>query len=354
MASRDMVKFDAYTLKAIMNTGIGIILTESSLTCGTFMLAIGAILVWSYYVLRKREDFDDKLFVSVLFSALGFFALSFGLGVSWLKDIYPGLSSGTLKWVSSYRAFTYCRYAAPFVPLIVIIGFSIIIIHKKLLTKVYMITVALTGTFLIYFIYCILPYMKTRTERYFLARMMIDSSVPTDINIWYGNLLGIISPVVFIFVFSLFKRKKSTLVIYALLITVYVNFERYEIFTNLSSNSEMKNYQMADAGFELLSNIHDELEQIENKDVYVFDTRNVTDGQIWYIYQFLNYDLYIIPNLPQAIDEECIIFTNGTIESRYLDGTVHLQLDENEYVYCRGEKYINILERAGVVLNEEQ
>ena len=110
---------------------------------------------------------------------------------------------------------------------------------------------------------------------------------------------------------------------------------------------------MANAGFDLLSSIHDELEETENKDVYVFDMRNVTDGQIWYIYQFLNYDLHIIPNLPKNIDEDCIIFTNGLINSRYLEGTLHAKLDENEYVYCRGEKYINILERAGVVLNEE-
>lgn len=353
ISSAVVAKLDIYTMKAIMNTGIGIILTESSLTGGTFMFAIGAILVWGWNVLRKKEYFDEKILFLVLFSSFGFLSLSFGLGVSWLKSIYPGLASDTLEWCSGYRAFTYCRYAAPFVPLIVIMGFAIVIIYKKIFVKVYIVTVSLMSIFVIYFIYCILPYIQNRSERYFLARMMLDLGIPTDINIWYGNLLGIISPILFVFILYLLNKKKYALVIYAFLVTLFVNFERYEIFINLSSNTEINNYKMADAGFALLSNMHDELEEIESKDVYVFDIRNVSDGQIWYIYQFLNYDLHIIPTLPRTVDEECIMFTNGIVDSRYLEGTLHWQLDENEYVYCRGEKYIDILERAGVILNEE-
>lgn len=345
MASTATFQFDWYTVKAIMNTGIGIILTETSLTGGTFMLAIGAIGTWGYYAWKKKKYIDNKILFPVLYSIIGFFSLSFGLGVSWLKNIYMGLSSGTLDWFDGYRAFTYCRYAAPFVPIIIILGFNIIIMYKTLYMKIYMLTVIATVVSLSYFIKNVLPYVQNRTERFFFIRMMIDSTVPTDINMWYGSLLAILSPIV-LFIFFFLKKKKERLIIYALLITLYVNFERYEIFTNISKNTEITNYNKANAGFELLSSIHDDL---EDKDVYVFDTRDITDGQIWYMYQFLNYDMHIIPALPKEIKEECIIFTNGIIDSRYVEGTEYFQLDKNEYVYYRGEKYFNILKKSGAI-----
>ena len=352
-ASSSMFKFDIYSLKAIMNTGIGIIITESSLTCGTFILALCAIMAWFYNTCIKKKTFNDKIIFSSIFNILGFLSLSFGLGISWLKSIYPALITGTLNWDDSYRAFTYCRYAAPFVPPIVILGVSLIIQNKELIIKICRVTLIVAVSLLIYFIYFILPYVQNHTDRYFLLRMMIDRSINTDINIWYGNLLGVLSPIVFTSLFLFFNNKKIKFLIISLIITLYVNFERVEIFINLSSKTEVTNYEKANAGFELLSNIQDELESEGKKDVYVFDKRDVTDSQIWYIYQFLNYKLHIIPTLPKTIGDECIVFTNGIVDSIYLDGFVHAQLDENEYVYCRGEKYIDILERAGVILNEE-
>lgn len=352
-ASSSIFKFDIYTLKAIMNTGIGIIITESSLTCGAFILAICAIILGIYNIINKKKGIDVKIVFPAIFNILGFLSLSFGLGVSWLKNIYPGLASGTLDWHDGYRAFSYCRYAAPFVPPIVILGVSLLIINKDLIIKVCRTTLAVTVLLLVYHIHFILPYIQNRTERYFLARMMVERSIPTDINIWYGNLLGVLSPIVLIIILILFKNIKKMIFIYSLIITLFVNFERIEIFVNLSKYTETINYERADAGFQLLTNIKDELVSEGKKDVYVFDARNVTDSQIWYIYQFLNYDLHVIPTLPKTSDGEYIIFTNGKVNSVYLDGYVHAQLDENEYVYCRGEKYIDILERAGVTLNEE-
>ena len=116
--------------------------------------------------------------------------------------------------------------------------------------------------------------------------------------------------------------------------------------------TEMKDYAMSDAGWKLLSTIRDELTENGNTDIYVFDCMNRTDHQIYYMYQYMNYDLAVFPRLPESTTKEALLFVNGKPESKFLDDMYYAQLDDNEYVYCRGDDYIDILTNAGLVLEE--
>ena len=79
---------------------------------------------------------------------------------------------------------------------------------------------------------------------------------------------------------------------------------------------------------------------------------NRTDHQIYYMYQYMNYDLAVFPRLPESTTKEALLFINGKPESMFLDDMYYAQLDDNEYVYCRGDNYFDILTNAGLVLEE--
>jgi len=69
---------------------------------------------------------------------------------------------------------------------------------------------------------------------------------------------------------------------------------------------------MADAGYELLCLVS---EKIGEPDIYVMDTRNKAYDEIWHMYQFMNYSMHIVPGLPPDGIDNCILFSNGIIES---------------------------------------
>ena len=188
--------------------------------------------------------------------------------------------------------------------------------------------------------------MKTHEAYQYIsiAFNMADSSFHVNEDIWYMTLsLCIIYLLAICF---MFKKNNKYVSIFLCICIVYINFERYIIFTNQTQVSEQVNYCQGDAGHNLLDMIRDDLSQ--DGKIYVIDNRDKTDHQIFYMYQFLNYSLHIIPRLPDTYDEDMLLFTNKKIDSIFLDNCLISQLDDNEYVYCRGKKYIELLEKNGV------
>ena len=78
-----------------------------------------------------------------------------------------------------------------------------------------------------------------------------------------------------------------------------------------------------------------------NNDVYVYDASSKTDHQIFYIFQFLNYKMHVIPALPdnECIEDDVIVFSNKNISNQLDAEYICSKLDENEYVYYKGLYY---------------
>ena len=106
-----------------------------------------------------------------------------------------------------------------------------------------------------------------------------------------------------------------------------------------------RGYEQVSSSYKLLS---DTGLNKTSTDVYVYDASSKTDHQIFYIFQFLNYRMHVIPGLPDHDDssEDAIVFTNKQINNILGPEYAYVTLDEDEYVYFKG-RYENIIIQAG-------
>ncbi len=150
--------------------------------------------------------------------------------------------------------------------------------------------------------------------------------------------------------FLVIKRNDSRILgCFLMAIGVFIICQRLVIYCNNIQEKEIKQFNKGDAGYYLLTQVH---EDVLDDPIYVVDTdTNKKDDQIWYLYQYLNYDLRIIPVVPQ-IGESYLVFFNGSPEKLGLENFYYCQLDDNEYVACNSEDYKELLMEQGLLLEK--
>ena len=73
---------------------------------------------------------------------------------------------------------------------------------------------------------------------------------------------------------------------------------------------------------------------------------------MYYMYQYMNYELIVHPRMPEKLGMNAILFINTIPESSYLNGYSYAKLDNNEYVFCKGEEYIRFLKESELEIKE--
>ena len=178
---------------------------------------------------------------------------------------------------------------------------------------------------------------------FFIAIVLLPSETPNNLEIWYKMFL-----ILFIMAFIwMFCRHRNVFVINLLLLgIVFTGYERMEIFENKILVSQNNILEYVNGGCGVMEQLHDNI-IADNMDVCVVDARNKTDHQVWYIYQFLNYDLHIIPGLKDDISLTDIIFSYGKITEFLPQEYTCFVLDKNEYLYCKNLKYSELIKSMG-------
>src|SRR5699024_2812052 len=116
-------------------------------------------------------------------------------------------------------------------------------------------------------------------------------------------------------------------------------------------NNSIRSYNIANAGYELINDLTD-YQDVPN-DIYVYDATEKEDHQNYMMYQILLKKYHIVPGLPSMEENEAIIFSNGLLvneEELTQCGYSRTQLDENEFVYVKGDKLQETMSLMGFTM----
>jgi len=329
-------------IKVMFMIVISTLINHYSLTLGVGFIAIITFGILIYKILVKHDSIymTTEFYIGIYF-LLAYVICVVGMAYIWSKGAADGISSGT-AYVSQYRAFYYPRYSGTFIPGISLMALLIIYYNHCLWRKAIIIASLSSILMSIYYLLQVVPLIADKRIRFFLIHAIQDSGTKANSTLWTASIQFVIF-ISFAWCIMAFLPNKKYLPIQAGVILVYVNCFLWSMYFNDNHLTEIKYYSMADAGYELLCLVS---EKIGEPDIYVIDTRNKAYDEIWHMYQFMNYSMHIVPGLPPDGIDNCILFSNGIIESVFLDNYSCIQLDNNEYVYFFGDEYEKIIESA--------
>ncbi len=336
--------FAAGSLSQVLRSWARIVLGQvtvaSMLTGGLFLIATIACLIYLLRSLRKREEApSEMLFVLSVLSLILVYGTIFTQGITWLPGVYEGIYvEGGYGYVYSYKAFSYMRYFGPFVPMMIMTAFccwekdtalsgrhTLLQFSTEIAVPCCIGCLGLWSSF-------ILPYISTEKPEYLYFLAGFQHSVSPQQSNWVRILLITEAMLAVYLIVVLLDRVEIALTLSLVLLVC----EQVYTYRNLTVFKETSRYKYADAGYELIQNSTD----VFGEDIYVYDTTDATDDQLWYLYQFLNYTCHIIPELPEDTEDDFILFANGEI-SLTGENIYAYQLDDNEYVYTNVPEYMD-------------
>ena len=153
---------------------------------------------------------------------------------------------------------------------------------------------------------------------------------------------AIVVLMVFILLGILSKRKKRMLVLVVAFTTLYY---QYSFNTVVFERGISKyTYDLVDSTYKVFR----ENEKLNKTfdEIYIDDEVN---RRAPYILQFLMRDKKVILNSPEENKDDIIILA-ATDKSEKYEGFSYVQLDDNEFLYVKGEKAIVYLENSGILL----
>lgn len=343
------IEIDFTMIKSIFMIILGQFFTAFSLSGGIFLMAFVVFIIFTYQCIRKRDRLQkreiDLLILGLLYGIMIIITIC-GQSITWGVKVYQGIISGELNYVYAYKAFTYMRYMGSYVPVFIMTALVIVYNKWDIWEKACRrwMPVSFIVIFL-YWLYEILPYVKDTKSNmeFFIAIVSLPNETENSIVIWYKMFL-----ILFIMLFFwMFYNNKKTFAIKLLVIGVlFTSYERMEIFNNNVLSLEENILNRANAGCDVIQQLHDEL-LADDMNICVVETQNKTDHQIWYIYQFVNYDLHIIPGSKDEILQTDIIFSNGEITKYLANDYICFKLDKNEYLYSKNSDYSMMIKSLG-------
>ena len=353
-ASSGLAQFiaDLDSVKGIIMINIGILFTQLSLTVGILFVSIAMIVLVAIKLKWKR----DKRICALLFLGVSYIAgwimLVAGQSITWLSGVRNGIASGNMKWVYHYKAFTYTRYSGFFVPIIVFSGLILFELLYDLQIKAIKIAV-ISGIAVTYVWYkVVLPYRELSWGDYYFFPFTGLMGQRIDVSAGVANIVYVLSFLCLLMLLGCFLKNRFWMII-TIFIVLVTNFQRYVIFDGNVTKYEDKHLALANAGTELLNNIRDDLAELhyDNNDIYVLSLNTTNSGGVLCrYYQYMNYDKRILHGMPNEIEDDALLFSNGYPHSIYFKDYMYSRLDKNEYVFCKGDIYKNVLEENGVEL----
>lgn len=338
--------FDIETYLDMLRIALGQIYTACIMTGGFFIVAIIILIIFFVFYITKKEDYLYREYILVIggiFLFCTLFTIA-GQSMTWLPGVYKGTTQNEpSKFVSAYRAFAYMRYMGGYVAPYVMCA-CILLLHKayyiKLSLKFSIVIISALTMFWIIFIHPF--YQNYRASTYLLLGNIKYEDEVTNENYFRAYLLLL---TLFLICFAISKIKNG-ITSYLLILVCLLSINRVYIFGESTQGVGTKNYQEANTGYNLINKLE---EDIVIKDIYVYDATEAKDHNIFYTYQFLNFDKHIIPDLPdQEAEGDTLLFSNKKISNKLDESYQWCKLDNNEYVYAKGDSIKEALKACGV------
>ena len=323
--------------------------TAFSLSGGIFIISFGIFVFFMWHCVKNRNNLQSRernLFILSILYALMLMITICGQGITWGVKAYQGIVSGATDYIYAYKAFTYMRYMGSYVPVFVMAALVIIWNNWEIWKKVRLWTTLSFIFLLLFWIYEILPYVKDTKSNmeFFITIVSLPNEVKNSVTVWYKMFLLLF---IILFIWMFFNNKKYFIVKLLILGIIFTGYERMEIFLNKTKLTEERNLEYINAGCDVIQHLHGNL-LTDDMDICIVETNNEKDDhQVWYLYQFVNYDLHIIPGTKEEISQTDIILSNGEIAEYLADDYICFRLDENEYLYSKNSEYSGMIAAMG-------
>ncbi len=318
-------------------------LNTISVFTGGFMILCLVFMTWLFFGML-RDRWNNKNLIIVEDKALYFIISVFLLScvgmtivaqtISWLPGVIQGVQDGFGTELYPMKAITYIRYFGPYLGPGIMAGFACGYKNRDWFKRYFKPALIIFFVLQVYWTVAILPFIKNNgvTKEVFVALSLSKPGQKVDLMTYLPGV--IITVAVFLLILYLYKKNKA---VFPVMIVCGLCMFQY-IYTSIyfDQYASKKNMKKANAGYALVQKMQNKVEL--PKKLYVYDAKEKTDHQIFYLYQFMLNRYEIIPELPEKEDEQAIIFSNSSeVEKLYKMGYQCILLDKNEFVYAKGD-----------------
>lgn len=298
-------------------------------------------LVVLYNFIRKQENITKVKTSTAIIATLLVTSIIITLGgqsITWLEHAHDSINMGAYNSnddpnINFARVFTYLRYFSFYTNPLLIIGLVNLKKNTRVNHKIMKWGAALFCILQLFWVLFVFPYICN-------IRSAADVYIPFSLENYGIGEAGpkvylpavFICTIFFLLILFLFMRRKSSVGL--IILCVFVVYQ-YIYYGTVHDNPW---WNRGDGSYNLMSSYLNELP---------FDHIYVPYQAMAYEFQFLFNDISVEISLPDDNAEEAVIFTNlypidgekywTSFEEQ---GYHSIKIDENEYVFIKGEKYI--------------
>lgn len=305
---------------------------------------------------HEKEGYDAKSLHGDIYAVLFlYFGLCIamtigGLSIKWLPQATQAMELGFASDGYGLKAVTYVRYIGPYLGPVLMLTLAYLYQKQdKFLSYYKKATVWIAG-FQIFWVTCIIPYVYTNRN---VIEVYLPFAFETKQGVEVGRMTFLPATAILLFIVVLngiwLKKKQWKRVVFTItLLLIYqycYNALAYDI------NMQYANYNGISKTYTMVSELRN-LEELP-EEIYVVDTRDKTNHQSYYLAQFYFQDRKVIATYPEADVEEAIVCLNSDIcPIELVQDALYqcVKLDENEYVWIKGERLQEICRKLGYEL----
>ncbi|MBD5496303.1 MAG: hypothetical protein HDR11_00860 [Lachnospiraceae bacterium] len=338
---------------AVFNIAMGNLCTSLFFTSG--MICFCGVVLYKFIKshVSRSDSFWEKIKpnqgvnrmieAGSIFFGVAFFITLAGLMVQWGELVAKGQALGYGADTSATKVFVYIRYYSCYISVVLLMFFAFIY-HNKNILKKYMARVWLVFAFMhSYWFLGIVPYIQTSS----IGLTVFGSygfytlhDTVTSLNLYL--ICGVLLLALFAGVCICYKKGKILTPIILMLLLIVFRYYYNGIFLNETNGHK------ANAGYRFVKGMEDEIEL-----PLTFYLRLPYTNCL--AYQFFLNEYIMIPSNDFPVELEYGIVITSVMkeqEQRYESGFLCIYLDENEYMWVKGEDLQRQMMEYGVMFLE--
>lgn len=344
--------FDLDSIKSLLAIVLGLINTIGAYTGGISYIVIITCIYFLFICLKQRGKIvaeNNKMFAIIIFFGVCVAITIVGIMFSsWRIGIAIGIQDGVTSDLYSYKGLTYIRYFGPYLGPLLMVTLLFARNYKKEICKITFVAIVVMIPVQLYWLGNIIPLIAKNSTTYtaFMLFALWNENKELGSYIYYfGIRYMLFIPFLYERLVHYKKEFISIILVFVILLAQYL----YAVYAMDLPWAE-KNIIQADAGYGWIKEIENKVE-LPNE-IYVNDNISNTHHKSYYIYQFMLNRYVIMPGEPDEGIDEAILFENTeeNVELLRVRGFDYKQLDENEYVFVKGEKLKAQLRDISIVL----
>lgn len=324
-------------IKSVLFTFFGQLEAFSAITAGIGIICLTIMGSFALKIMFKHiqssnaqnSEYEEIFLCGFLFVGIGILGFILGISYSVRKEIFRTLEGDGSN--ITYRYLGLVRYYSSFLAPMLTMFFLFVMRYKNSIKREIKISAV---------IYTVISYVYIKYIYFFIKGTGWASDAIKPL-FWNRNIRSqmmyiiatVLITVLFFWVYRMLIKQRYWGII--LILFFWGSNEMY--FRGYDALDKREGYEAVNGGYEALKNLKDFDNTLEK--IYVIDTKNESN-QIFYTYQILLYDFTIYVGYPE--EKDALVLSND--DSLIIEGAYQMQLDENEWLYIKGEKYKEIIE----------